>query len=434
MVTIAFVGVFTVVSLNINEVAKAILYIEEGEIERAYQKISDVGEENNTPTMSIIIAKVRKDEQIIKEKIEELENKDQFVVSEIKDGIEKRMKYELAKILFEKGEFEEAKKLLEELIEGEFVSYGLNFMLANIYLNERKYKSAKKFIADIKSDEIKASQEFKNLKKRIDEEASWFFPQAKVYSSASFSSPGPPIMFENERYTKRWDILSQFHAVADGRFIIGKISPFISYEVSGEFYTEIDPFAIQRISAGVEHKWGNIFGGNYSIYILTRGNRVFSIRHEFSPYIFAMPLYSRLKFGYETSDLLPLSGPVASAEGGTKITPKRTEFIGILEIGKRFGESAQFSELFISPYITGQIKMSQYFRAGMEILGSIMLYPDEFEGRKRNILWTVSPYVSMNRDLVEWNIISVFFEGNSSDEDKFSWSRLRFGTSLSFVF
>ena len=412
---------------KISSLMKSAIYFEMGEYQKAYNKIKVYESELTESAIANTI-------KAITEKNEKLLQESYKIVPEIEEKIRDRMEYERAKILFMKGDLSKSKEILLELRKKEEYEDSSNFMLTNINLVEGKEKVSAKILKNVdrkKIDKVK----YRELESAVSERTSDIYVKSRLSTSLFFSTRGAPIVFEEDRFLKTWDIISELGGTIKAEFLKSReINPFVMYSAEGEFYTELDGIFIQNISVGGEYNaWIFPVGLQYNLVISTLGSRIFSTRHEISPYFFPTGfIFTRLKVGFETrNEIDEREGSIISVQGGGRYERKLGNItaggIFLLDIGKRFARTGRFSELFVYPYLEVFSKVGA-FTFFISSYANTMLFPEDFDGRTRNILWLVSPGVSFSGKFLRWDILRVSVEGNASD--RFGWTRVKLGTSF----
>jgi tetratricopeptide (TPR) repeat protein len=422
---------------KLNSISKAILYFEKGEKEKAYNLIKEYeGEAKDSPIISIILAQKEKNESILEKEFEALPPID----GKFKD----RIAFEKAKILFEKGQLEKSKSILEELKnKSETVKPSISFILANIYLLEGQKEKAKSEIYNIPEDDEDIDKiKVKKLKNLINEQSAEIHFKGGIDLNSSFSTKGYPIVFEGQDIQKRWDIVSNILGNARFEFLKSKeYNPFFEINGGGEFYSltenlELNArtpmFFYQNSSAGLEIEK---FGAKYSFITAINDLEVFSLSHRLSPYFYLTNFLAiGANFELETKNKIEgRQGIITFLDSVARYTQKfgiyTFSIFGYINLGKRFAKDERFSETFISPYteISFQVK-----EIGISLSGfsSIMLFPQDFSGRKNNIIWFISPALYLQKDFILWEIAKTYFEGNFSNSPDFSWDRIRIGTNF----
>ncbi len=412
---------------KISSLMKSALYFEMGEYQKAYNKIKVYESELTESAIANIV-------KAIAEKNEKLLQENYKIIPEIEEKIRDRMGYERAKILFAKGELSKSKEILLELRKKEGYKDSSNFILTNINLAEGKEKVSAKILKNIDKNKIDKVK-YRELESAVSERTSDVYISSQLSTSLFFSTRGAPIVFEEDRFLKTWDIISELGGIIKAEFLKSReINPFVIYSAEGEFYTELDGIFIQNISVGGEYNaWIFPIGLQYNLVVSTLGSRIFSTRHEVSPYVFPNEfIFARIKVGFETqNELNEREGSVLSVQGGVRHERKLGNItaggIFLLDIGKRFARTGRFSELFVYPYLEVFSKVGA-FTFFISSYANTMLFPEDFDGRTRNILWLVSPGVSFSGKFLRWDILRVSVEGNASD--RFGWSRVKVGTSF----
>lgn len=405
---------------------KSIIYFENGEYKKAYDTIRIYESEMGDSAIFRIIKTVAEGDDIDIDR-------EYKIIPEIEEKIKERMKYEKAKKLFEKGNYEEAKKILFELEDKRGYKDGVKFILSNINLLEGRDKTASKLFKEVdesKIDKIK----YRKLGDEIYQRTSDIYIKSYLSSSAFFSNRGDPFKFEEDRFLKTWDIISELQGMLKAEFIKSeRINPFIMYSAEGEFYTELDGIFVQSFAVGSEYNLNFPIGLQYSFILSTLGSRIFSTKHEIFPYIFPTRFFFLgAKIGFETKNDIPeREGQILSFYGGVKYDRKVENLVVgglfLIDIGKRLAQTERFSEFFIYPYLEIFSKLGD-FSVFFSSYINAMLFPAEFDGRKRDVLWLASPGISFNTEFLRWDIIRLAFEGNLSD--RFGWTRFKIGTSF----
>lgn len=413
---------------EISDLAKALLYAEEGYYEEANKKIAPY-ETTESAIMSILKAKIKKDEKLLTE--------GKFkAIPPIEDKIQDRVNYEIAKILFERGEISSSKEYLSKIQDKNPSS--IMFINSNIQLLEGDVKEAQETFEKIKKENID-DLSYKKLEKSIKERSSTIYIEPQLKTSLFFSKL--PVMFEDKKYQKNWDIVSQIIGRIKSEIFPDKnISPFISYDLTGEFYTEIYGFTIHKISAGAEYKKNIPIGGAYCLNIITYGIDIFGISHKISPYIFPTKnLYLSLGTEIQTFDkIAEREGFIFQIEAISNLNWKmgkiKVQNTPMLLGGKRFAKSPKFSDIFALFYLGNTLSVSE--KADINLNGYLMLskYPEDFEGRKKNISLSLSPSISLNQEFFKWDVLKPVFQFNFSDAEKFSWQRILIGTAFEVIF
>lgn len=415
---------------GIQNIAKAILYLEQGDLNRAYDSIYR-HELTNSAIVSIIISKVKKDISVLQGTF--------WFVPDLENEFKDRIRYELSKILFHKGDYAEAKNKINEITQK---ADSVKFVMANIAFVEGDYSRAGQNISDIVAGKYtnNNSVRYRKLKRAIDEENSSTFFLGDFYSSVFFTTPNPPVRFENSQTPKRWDIMSNFYGKVHGEpFRYFQIRPFFRYEFGGEFYTDIDNFTLHKITVGWEYSRSLVAGIKYSPLISTFQNDIFSVVHKFGSYLFPIRLlFLGLNFGLESKNKIDeRKGVISSAEAGVKLEKKFGSLVlgnlSFLELGKRFAKTRRFSEIFASPHLRNYLKVGD-FQVDLNLLFSFRMFPDRFEGRSMDSLWFVELSPVFTKEFVRLEFIKFVAEGNLSDSDVFSWFRLRVGAAASMLF
>jgi hypothetical protein len=422
---------------KLSAISKALLYFEKGEKEKAYNLIKiyeNEAEEN--PIISTIIAHKEKDEKILEKEFR--------ILFPIEEKFKDRIAFEKAKILFEKGQLEESKNILEGIKnKSEMIKPSISFILANIYLLEGQNEKAKSEIYSIPEDEEDIDKvKIKKLKKLISDQAAEIYFKGGIDLNSSFSTKGYPIVFEGEDLQKSWDIVSNILWNARFEFLKSKkYNPFVEIKGGGEFYSltenlELNArtpmFFYQNSSAGLEIEK---FGAKYSFITAINDLEVFSVSHRLSPYFFPTNfLVIGANFELETQNKIEgRQGTITSLDSAARYTHKfriyTFSIFGYINLGKRFAKDERFSETFISPYTEISFKIKD---VGISLAGfsSIMLFPQDFSGRKNNIIWFISPALYLQKDFILWEIVKTYFEGNFSNSPDFSWNRIRIGTNF----
>ncbi len=422
---------------KLNTISKALLYFERGEKEKAYELIKIYGNEaEESPIISTIIAHKEKDEKILEKEFR--------ILFPIEEKFKDRIAFEKAKILFEKGQLEQSKNILEGIKnKSETIRPSISFILANIYLLEGQNEKAKSEIYNIPEyDEDIDKVKIRKLKRLISDQAAEVNFKGEIDLNSSFSTKGYPLIFETEDIQKRWDIVSNILWNARFEFLKSKkYNPFFEIKGGGEFYsltenlelnTRTPMFFYQNSSVGLEIEK---FGAKYSFITAINDLEVFSISHRLSPYFFPTNfLLVGANFELETQNKIEgRQGIITFLDSAARYTHKfriyTFSIFGYINLGKRFAKDERFSETFISPYAEISFKINEI---GISLAGfsSVMLFPQEFSGRKNNIIWFISPALYLQKDFILWEILKAYFEGNFSNSPDFSWNRIRIGTNF----
>lgn len=412
---------------EISDFAKAILYAEKGDYLKANQKLSPYNI-TESAFSSIIQARIKKDERLLKENFK--------IIPEIKSKVEDRINYEIARILFEKGDIEKSKEHILKIQDKNVSS--VRFVLSNIQLLEGNPRDSLENLNKVKSEDIDDISYMK-LSKSVWEETSAIYISPELRTSLFLGEL--PVRFEEEKYQKSWDLVSQFFGSIRSEILpYRNLSPFISYDFSGEFYTEIYGFTIHKISVGAEYRENIPLGGSYSLRIITYGPEIFGAGHQISPYIFPTKfLYLSITAEIQSYDIIPeREGFILSLSTNSDLSWKagRVSFKNTpaIYVGKRFARSPKFSDIFLSLYLGNKMKLSDSFSINLSGLGSISMYPQEFEQRKMNLFLMITPYISLSQEFIRWDIVKPVIQINQSDSKNFSWQRILLGTSFEFIF
>ncbi len=414
----------------IQNLAKAVIYAEKGDVKKAYESIYRY-ELTNSAIVSIIISKVKKDTSL-------LQNTFEFV-PDLRNEFNDRIKYELSRILFSKGDYAEVKGKIEEISQK---TDSVKFLTANIAFLDGDYRKANQQISIIAQSKYTDDNKvrYKMLERAIDEESSPILFSGDFHSSVFFTPYHPPVEYENFQTYKSWDILSNFYGKLYGEFFrYLLIYPFLGYEFAGEFYTDIGNFTLHKIVIGLESSRNFVAGIKYSPVISVFQNDIFSITHRFSSYLFPIHiLFLGLNFGLESKNKIDeKSGIIPSVEVGVKLEKKAGNItlgnLSLLEFGKRFAKTQRFSELYASPYLRNYLRAGD-FRLDLNLYFSLKMFPAKFEERGMDFLWFAELSPAFDKEFVRLEFAKFIMEGNLSDSDAFSWSRLRAGASVSILF
>ncbi len=427
--SIIFICISTEVSSSeISEFAKALLYAEEGLYGEANRKLAPY-EITYSAIVSMMKAKMNKDEKIL------IDGKFK-TIPQIEEKLKDRINYEIAKILFEKGEIDSSKEYLSKIQNKNTSS--VMFAISNIQLLEGDTEQAHESFRKIRKESAD-DLSYKKLEKSVKENTSVLYIEPQIKNSLFFGKL--PVLFKDKKYRKNWDIVSQLFGKIKADILPSKnISPFISYDLLGELYTEIYGFTIHKVSAGVEYKKSIPIGGAYSLNLIAYGTDIFGTSHKLSPYIFPTKnLYVSISGEIQTFDKVPeREGPIIQMETisnlSWKIGSAKFQSIPALSVGKRFSKSPKFSELFAYLYLGNTLSLSEKTDLNLNGFAMFSNYPEDFERRKTNIYFTISPSICLNEEYFKWEMLKPMFQFNYSDAKNFSWNRILIGTALEFVF
>lgn len=412
---------------RISDLAKALLYVENGEYEKANQKIALYRDGQNL-IISMIQARAEKNEALLKS--------DFKIIPEIKDKLKDRIEYEIAMILFEKGDIVSAKAHLQNIKDRNPSS--VNFMLANLNLLEKDIRASLENFAKVRREEIDELSYVK-LKKLLSESSAPVVFNPWLSVSLFFGSL--PTRFEAETYQKSWDIVYQVLGDIEAKFVPYKeLSPFVSYRITGEFYTEIKGYTIHNLSAGVEYEELVPLGLIYSFRTIANGPVLESIGHVLSSFAFPTKnLYLSISTEMRTYDIIgERSGISVLLDLGSnflwrfrRIGLRSTPFVSI---GRRFARTQRFSDTFFSMHLGNSLKISDTLLLSADGFGMFSAYQAAFEGREKNLFLGITTYISLDREYLRWDILKPILQINFSDDEKFSWRRFMFGTSFELNF